>query len=228
MILHCISSFCNSGRIGDSAGAGLEYRASTSRGGDGRFRIAIERAADADRTAEIRREASRIPQRRGGPPEISALGAVLISSWGAWPSLLWIDDPPFAFGESARYSGLPTRNASCCGGVALRMSSQNLSRWPCSFSMLISTRLYRSARHQERASLISAAQSTSMPSLLIVSARSSRLLGEVSTRRTRLFLTGPRIGFESGNASIRVVMQASHLVWRLIAEPPCWSVGLEP
>src|SRR5438128_1954427 len=96
------------------------------------------------------------------------------------PPSFWTDDAPFVFGESARYSGLPTRNASCCGGVALRMSSQNLSRWPCSFSMLISTRLYRSARHQERASLISAAQSTSRPSLLIVSARSSRLLVEVS------------------------------------------------
>src|SRR5205807_7261188 len=94
----------------------------------GLFRIAIERAADAVRTAEIRREASRIPQRRGGPPEISALGAALISSWGGMPPSFWTDDAPFVFGESARYSGLPTRNASCCGGVALRMSSQNLSR----------------------------------------------------------------------------------------------------
>jgi hypothetical protein len=37
-------------------------------------------------------------------------------------------------------------------------ASQNLSRWPSSFPTLMKTRLYRSARHQERASLISAAQ----------------------------------------------------------------------
>lgn len=92
-------------------------------------------------------------------------------------------------------------------GVALRMSSQNLSRWPSSFPPLMRTKLYRSARHQERASLISAAQSTSMPSLRMISARKSRLVGDLSTRRTRFFLSRLRIGSERGDAKTGVVMR---------------------
>ncbi len=125
----------------------------------------------------------------------------------------------------ARYSGLPTRNASCWGGVAPRMSSQNLSRCPRSFSVLMSTRLYRSARHQDRASPISAAQSTSMPSFRMTSARTSRLVDELSTRRTRFFLSGLGIGRESGNANHGMVMRSSLSVLERMKPSPICRAG---
>ena len=92
-----------------------------------------------------------------------------------------------AEGKSARYSGFPTRKASRCGGLAPRMSSQKLSRWPRPFSALINTRSYKSALQKERASPMSTAQSTSIPSFRITSARKSRFACEASIRRTRFF-----------------------------------------
>jgi hypothetical protein len=69
--------------------------------------------------------------------------------------------------------------------------------------------LYKSARHQQRASSTSAAQSTSMPSFLITSARKSRFVCEVSSRSTRFFLAEILSGVESGNAMTGVVTPSS-------------------
>ena len=77
--------------------------------------------------------------------------------------------------EFARYSGLPTRKAGADCGVALRSHRPKLIAMAAPLSTLIRTRSYKSARHQERASAMSAAQSTSMPSLRMTSARNSRL-----------------------------------------------------
>src|SRR5260370_34033797 len=186
---HGVSAICNSGSVAVSSAGRLNRGASGSRSGAGLSRLALERASDTDRTAEIRRQASRIPQRWGNPPEMSAESAALTSPQRAGSLSFWAGAASSALGEPAMYSGLPTRNASGCRGMAPRMSSQNLSRRPSSFSELMSTRLYRSARHQERASPISAAQSTSIPSLLLTSARKARL-HEGATRRTRFLLSG--------------------------------------
>src|ERR1700751_3341566 len=56
------------------------------------------------------------------------------------------------------------------------------------------TRSYRAARHQQRASLMSAAQSTSTPSFGMVSERRSRFMRELSTNKTRFFLTAAIAG----------------------------------
>src|SRR4051794_29996170 len=103
----------------------LDSRTSRSRGGVGRFRTAVVRATDTERAFEIRREASMIPQRTDELSEVLAGCAVGDSSD---EEMLSGETDPFAFGKLARYSGLPTRNTNCCGGVALRTSSQNLSR----------------------------------------------------------------------------------------------------
>src|SRR5215468_3198266 len=60
-VLHRNSSLSKSSRLVGVA-VGFDGRPSESRGGAG-ARIAWVRAMDAERTAEIRREASRIPQR---------------------------------------------------------------------------------------------------------------------------------------------------------------------
>src|ERR1017187_166694 len=106
---------------------------SESRGGAGRLRMALDRASETERTAEIRRQASRIPQRCEGVFDKVAVSAVFtsfqtpgsLSSTGIGENWLRSES---RLGAMARYSGLPTKNMTCCGGVALRMSSQNLSR----------------------------------------------------------------------------------------------------
>src|SRR5215469_5642670 len=170
-VLHCNSSFSESSRL---VGVAVDFdgRPSESRGGAGRARIAWVRAMEAERTAEIRLEASKMPQRcvkspRSGEDATFKSPTTALSAFftGVWLS---------ALGESARYSGWPTRNANRCGGVALRTSSQNLSRWPCSSFILIKTRSYKAALHHMRASAISETQSTSTPNFLMTSARNSR------------------------------------------------------
>ena len=176
--------------------------------GMGRFLIAVLWAADTDRTAEMRREASMIPQRWETPAGISTGGAATDCSGRTGTSTASGENIRSILGASARYSGFPTRKARGCGVAVPRTSSQNLSR-PSSFSGLISTRLYRSARHQERASLMSQAQSTSTPSLRMASARSSRFTGEASISNTRFFLISPGIGLDSGSVRKDNVMPAS-------------------
>ena len=95
----------------------------------------------------------------------------------------------------------PRRKQFSAEELALRRSVQNLSRLSISPATLMSTRLYKSARHQQRASTTSAAQSTSMPSFRITSARRSRFVCEVSSRSTRFFFAGMPSGFGCGNAS---------------------------
>src|SRR6202022_3998099 len=63
-VLHCISSLNKSSRVRDPW-ARLESHTSASRGSSGLARSALERACDAERTAEIRWEASRIPPLAG-------------------------------------------------------------------------------------------------------------------------------------------------------------------
>src|ERR1700691_3659792 len=55
-ILHCSSSLSKSSKLRDSAAARLTSLVSSSRGGMGRSCVALLRACDNDRTAEIRRE----------------------------------------------------------------------------------------------------------------------------------------------------------------------------
>ena len=204
-VLHCSSSLSKSSKVRDSAAARLVSRVSNSRGGAGLSCIAFVRAWDIERTAEIRRDASRIPHRCDTSPRRSAASAALMSSRAPASLLRRTSGTASAFGAAARYPGFPTKNEICCGGVALRMSSQNLSRSPNPLSISISTRRYRFARHQDRASLMSAAQSTSMPSFRMDSARKSRLLAEVSTRRTRFFFSLPGRASESANPSAGVL-----------------------
>ncbi len=118
-------------------------------------------------------------------------------------------NPSSADGESARYSGFPTRKANRCGGLAPRMSSQKLSRWPRPLSALIKTRSYKSALQKERASPMSTAQSTSIPSFRMTSARKSRFACEASTRSTRFFFAAASA--EGGKASSGVVMRTPNL-----------------
>jgi hypothetical protein len=61
-VFHCNSSLSKSSRLVGVADR-PDGRPSESRGGAGRERIAWVRATEAERTAEIRREASRMPQR---------------------------------------------------------------------------------------------------------------------------------------------------------------------
>jgi hypothetical protein len=61
-VLHCISSLCI---ISANVRDGLDRTASGSRGGNGLSRRALERATVTERTAEIRWQASRMPQRLG-------------------------------------------------------------------------------------------------------------------------------------------------------------------
>ena len=61
-VLHRNSSFVKSSKLVGVA-VGFAARPSESRGGGGMARIALLRAMDAERTAEIRREASRMPHR---------------------------------------------------------------------------------------------------------------------------------------------------------------------
>src|ERR1700733_7992367 len=121
-VLHCRSfrsksSFNKSSklrvsRVRASAVAYSAKRVSRSRGGKGRFRMALVRAFEAVRTAEIRREASRIPHRRGPSPK-SAVSAALISA--ATEPVSESSTACLAesgAGELERYSGPPTRNAN--------------------------------------------------------------------------------------------------------------------
>jgi hypothetical protein len=180
---------------------------SESRAGAGRFRIALDRASDTDRTAEIRRQASRIPQRCAVRSKGLAASAAFTSLQSAGSSSSCADCSGPELGEVARYSGLPTRNMICWGGVALRTSSQNRSRGAV-FSALMSTRSYRSARHQQRASVMSAAQSTSTPSFRMVSERRSRLVRDVSTRSTRFFFEGAAVGFNTDQFRVGALMRS--------------------
>jgi hypothetical protein len=61
-VLHRNSSFSKSSRL-VGVGVVLDGLSSESRGGGGKARIAWVRATEAERTAAIRREASRMPQR---------------------------------------------------------------------------------------------------------------------------------------------------------------------
>ena len=106
--------------------------------------------------------------------------------------------------------GRPGR-PTVAGGVAQRMSSQKLSRSPRPFSILTKTRSYNAALHHARASAMSAAQSTSTPSFLMTSARKSRLLVDVSTSRTRFFLSGPPFGSGKDDAKTGAVTKTPPL-----------------
>src|SRR5260370_17950085 len=154
---HGVSALCNSGSVAVPSGGRLNRGASGSRSGAGLSRLALERASDTDRTAEIRRQASRIPQRWGNPPEMSAESAALTSPQRAGSLSFWAGAASSALGEPAMYSALPTRNASGRRGIPPPRSAHNLYRPPSSFSLLMSTTIYRAARPQERASPISAA-----------------------------------------------------------------------
>src|ERR1700733_5143453 len=111
------SSFNKSSKLRVSRGraSAVAYsanRVSRARGGNGRFRMALVRAFEAVRTAEIRREASRIPHRRGPSPK-SAVSAALISA--ATEPVSESSTACLAesgAGELERYSGPPTRNAN--------------------------------------------------------------------------------------------------------------------
>jgi hypothetical protein len=76
-VFHISSFWTADGR--DHSAERLAKRVSISRVGDGLSRIAFERAWDRERTAEIRRDASRIPQ-RCRPSAISTESAALTSS----------------------------------------------------------------------------------------------------------------------------------------------------
>src|SRR5690348_16642572 len=97
-----------------------------SRGGKGRSRNARERASATERTAEIRRQASRMPQYFGTPFELRTESEAVASAGEAGMLAGMSELTECPSGEAARYSGLPTRNAVRCDGVAARMSSQNL------------------------------------------------------------------------------------------------------
>jgi len=126
---------------------------------------------------------------------------------------------------------LADKKANRCGGVAQRLSSQKLSRSPRAFSILIKTRSYNAAFHHAQASL-SAAQSTSTPSFLMTSARKSRLLGDVSTSRTRSFLSGPPFGSGKADAKTDAVTKTPPLASKQMlglsacAPPPISSTVL--
>jgi hypothetical protein len=79
-ILHCSSSLSKSSKVLDSAATRFDSRDSKSRGGAGLSCVALVRAWDIERTAEIRRDASRIPQRCDTSPRRSAASAALMSS----------------------------------------------------------------------------------------------------------------------------------------------------
>lgn len=188
-----------------------ETLTSTSRGGVGRLRIAVARATETERTAEIRRDASIIPQVRAGARRAAVARSVRLWSMAPASTSSSAAVATMRFGDCARYSGWPTKNATCCGGLAACTSSQNLSRCR-EWSTLIRTRLYRSARHHDRASLMSQAQSTSVPSLRKASARNSRFAAHPSTSRTRFRLTGPGIGSDNVKDTSGVVMPISPLI----------------
>src|SRR5258708_5648567 len=101
--------------------------ASAHREGRGISRIARERASLTERTLEIRLQASRIPQRCSDEvAEAFASRAATSSLWRESASASagdWSE-----WGVAARYSGPPTKKAIRCGGFALRISVQNLSR----------------------------------------------------------------------------------------------------
>src|SRR5579872_915218 len=78
-ILHCSSSLSKSSKVRDWA-ARFTSLVSRSRGGTDLSCVARVRACDSERTAEIRREASKIPQRCETPPGRSAASAVLTSA----------------------------------------------------------------------------------------------------------------------------------------------------
>src|ERR1700677_3027046 len=181
--------------------------ASAQRDGRGASRFARERASLTERTEEIRLHASRIPQRCEACCDVWASKAATISLLRR--SVSASVAAASECGATERYSGPPTKKAILCGGFALRISVQNLSRFSASPVELISTRLYKSARHQHRASSTSAAQSTSMPSLLITSARKSRLTCDVSNSSTRFFLARLLSADESGSATAGAVMLLS-------------------
>src|ERR1700723_555016 len=121
-VLHCRSfrsksSFNKSSklrvsRVRASAVAYSANRVSRSRGGTGRLRMALVRAFEAVRTAEMRLEASRIPHRRGPSPK-SAVSAALISAAtepvSESSTACEAESGP---GELERYSGPPTKNAN--------------------------------------------------------------------------------------------------------------------
>src|SRR5580698_63964 len=199
-ILHRNSSLSRSSRVvlEDGRRSGSP---SGSRGGKGRLRMAWVRALEAERTAEILRDASRMPHRWEKPPR-SAESAALTSPEKLWQFVSSVENSSSELGACARYPGFPTRKASCWGGVARRTSSQKRSRWPRPFSMLTRTRSYNAARHQERASAISAAMSTSMPSFRMTSARRSRFAFEVSISKTRFFLASPSGGMGAANCEM--------------------------
>src|SRR5205085_6154946 len=69
-VLHCISSLYSSTSISDCAAMRLGSVPAESRGGKGLSRNALVRASARDRTAEIRRHASRIPQYFDPPREL--------------------------------------------------------------------------------------------------------------------------------------------------------------
>ena len=105
--------------------ARFEALTSRSRGGVGRLRIAIERATDTERTAEIFREAAMIPHCSIFPLSFAGL-------LSGRPSGNVSPSPAIAAGAGlgawAKYSGLPTKKANCGDGVAARTSSQNVYR----------------------------------------------------------------------------------------------------
>src|SRR5262245_9884015 len=211
-VLHRYSFLNKSARL-----VGVEVRfdgrSSESRGGGGTARIAWVRARAAERTAEIRREASRMPHRFVIKSPLSGGFVSFAPPMTVGSSPFSIGNSSSSLGESARYSGRPTRKASRCGGVALRRSSQNLSRCPGSFSILINTRSYNAGLHHDRASAMSAALSTSIPSFRRTSARKSRLVCELSISSTRFFLIASGIAAERAKDVSGVFMPAPTGAW---------------
>src|SRR5581483_109548 len=124
-ILHCISSLCNSPAISIFPMTPLGSLSAESRRGRGLSRNARERASASERTAEIRRHASMIPQYFGTPGD-SRIGKEAATSGNTVVSDTCSEAGVWPFGEAARYLGLPTRKAIACEGVAARISSQNL------------------------------------------------------------------------------------------------------
>src|SRR5580693_4141860 len=113
--------------------------ASAHREGLGVSRIARERASLTERTLEIFLQASRIPHRcccnELCEPCASNAATIALSrtpaSTGASSEC----------GAAARYSGPPTKKAILCGGIAPRISVQNLSQLSHHISPQVALRL---------------------------------------------------------------------------------------
>src|SRR5579864_3027632 len=97
-ILHCISSLSKSSKVG---AAFFDGRPSKSRGGAGLSCIARERAVQAARTAEILRDASRMPQRWLRSFRLTE-SAALMSAAIEWSFDLCRSNGSSSVGESAR------------------------------------------------------------------------------------------------------------------------------